>query len=140
MPDSQLHLESEREPSVAKAQNYMGGTAQRKTYTGRGGNRTYFDSGNNWVGEKHKIAGGGHRTILREQARLKAGWLEVEVPLLIRWPVIIVLLRGSILQAETCQILSLAENQRWSPSVAKIAMPNDRLTCLMATGQGSKNW
>ena len=27
---------------------------------------------------------------------------------------------GSILQAETCQILSLAKNPRWSPSVAKI--------------------
>ena len=33
-------------------------------------------------------------------------------------PVILVPLRGSILQAETCQILSLAENPRWSPSVA----------------------
>ena len=29
----------------------------------------------------------------------------------------IIPLRGSILQAETCQILSLAENPRWSPSV-----------------------
>ena len=28
------------------------------------------------------------------------------------------LLCGSILQAETCQILSLAEHPRWSPSVA----------------------
>ena len=33
-------------------------------------------------------------------------------------PVILVPLRGSILEAETCQILSLAENSRWSPSVA----------------------
>ena len=33
-------------------------------------------------------------------------------------PVNIVPLRGPILQAETCQILSLAENPRWSPSVA----------------------
>ena len=33
---------------------------------------------------------------------------------------IIIPLRGSILQAETCQILSLAENPRWSPSVEKI--------------------
>ena len=33
-------------------------------------------------------------------------------------PVMIVPLRGSILQAETCQILRLAENPRWSPSVA----------------------
>ena len=32
--------------------------------------------------------------------------------------VIIVPLCGSILQAETCQILRLAENPRWSPSVA----------------------
>ena len=31
---------------------------------------------------------------------------------------IIVPLCGSILQAETCQILSLAENPGWSPSVA----------------------
>ena len=30
----------------------------------------------------------------------------------------IIPLRGSILQAETCQILSFAENPRWSPSVA----------------------
>ena len=30
----------------------------------------------------------------------------------------IIPLRGSILQADTCQILSLAENPRWSPSVA----------------------
>ena len=30
----------------------------------------------------------------------------------------IIPLRGCILQAETCQILSLAENPRWSPSVA----------------------
>ena len=34
----------------------------------------------------------------------------------------IIPLRGSILQAETCQILSLAENPRWSPSVAINAM------------------
>ena len=39
-----------------------------------------------------------------------AGWLAQSV--------IIVPLRGSILQAETCQILSLSENPRWSPSVA----------------------
>ena len=32
----------------------------------------------------------------------------------------IIPLRGSILQADTCQILSLDENPRWSPSVAKI--------------------
>ena len=32
----------------------------------------------------------------------------------------IIPLRGSILQADTCQILSLAENPRWSPSMAKI--------------------
>ena len=30
----------------------------------------------------------------------------------------IIPLRGSILQAGTCQILGLAENPRWSPSVA----------------------
>ena len=33
-------------------------------------------------------------------------------------PVILVPLCGSILQDETCQIFSLAENPRWSPSVA----------------------
>ena len=38
-------------------------------------------------------------------------------------PVIIVPLPDSILQAETCQMLSLAENPRWSPSVAKTAIP-----------------
>ena len=31
----------------------------------------------------------------------------------------IIPLRGSILRAETCQIFSLSENPRWSPSVAK---------------------
>ena len=31
---------------------------------------------------------------------------------------LIIPLRGSILQAETCQSLRLAENPRWSPSVA----------------------
>ena len=45
-----------------------------------------------------------------------AGWLG--------GPVIIVPLRGSILQAETCQILSLAENPRWSPSVAIVFSSN----------------
>ena len=38
--DSQLHLESKTELSVAKAQNYIflegGGTAQKKTYNGSG--------------------------------------------------------------------------------------------------------
>ena len=37
------------EPSVAKANNYMGGHRTEKTYTGRGGHRTYFlDWVNNW--------------------------------------------------------------------------------------------
>ena len=46
---------------------------------------------------------------------LGGGWLA--------GPVILVPLRGSILQAETCQILSLAENPRWSPSVAIMMHP-----------------
>ena len=46
------------------------------------------------------------------QVQLTAGW--------VGGPVIIVPLRGSILQAETCQILSLAENPRWSPSGGKL--------------------
>ena len=33
-------------------------------------------------------------------------------------PVWIIQRRGSILHAETCKILSLTENPRWSPSVA----------------------
>ena len=48
------------------------------------------------------------------QVRLTAGWVA-------GWgagPVILVPLCGSILQDETCQIFSLAENPRWSPSVA----------------------
>ena len=42
-------IESKTEPSVAKAQDYMGGTPHRKTDTGRGEHRTCFlDWVNNW--------------------------------------------------------------------------------------------
>ena len=43
---------------------------------------------------------------MAEVSKYVHGWLAQSV--------IIVPLRGSILQAETCQILSLAENPRWS--------------------------
>jgi len=56
------------------------------------------------------------------QSRLTAGWLVGWLAGWLAQSVIIVPLRGSILQAETCQILSLAENPRWSPSVAKITV------------------
>ena len=53
----------------------------------------------------------------------------------------IIPLRGSILQAGTCQILSLAENPRWSPSVAKMG---DRIREVKKLGditeQNAKNW
>ena len=51
---------------------------------------------------------------------ISAGWVAGWLAGGVAGPVIIVPLRGSILQAETCQILRLAENPRWSPSVAKL--------------------
>ena len=49
---------------------------------------------------------------------------------------IIVPLRGSILQAETCKILSIAENSRWNPSVAKRDL-STAFVCEDEDGQGS---
>ena len=48
---------------MAKTGNYIEGVggdiAQKKTYTGSGGHRTYFlDGANNWGGEKNKMGGG----------------------------------------------------------------------------------
>ena len=78
--------------------------------------------------------GWGHRTTLKVQGRLTVAtaYLGGATAYLVGGAtaylggchclsgqsVIIVPLRGSILQAETCQILSLAEHPRWSPSVA----------------------
>ena len=60
------YLESKTEPSIAKAQDYMGGTPHRKNLYwewGRGGHRTYFlDWVNNW-----DVEGGGHRTYFVEE-------------------------------------------------------------------------
>ena len=46
-------------------------------------------------------------------------------------------IRSSILQAETCQILSLAENPRWSPSVAicSLTVLNSSKYCLNIYGK-----
>ena len=77
----------------------------------RGGHRTYFvDWGMNGVGTPHNIErkielGGRVWSGLVGSGR----FLQEIIPL-----------RGSILQAGTCQILSSAENPRWSPSVAII--------------------
>ena len=106
-PNFLLCLESKTEPSVAKAQNYRGGTPHIHSW---------------WVEQM----GWGHRTTLKEsiyweggtphniyrKSLAVGGWVgggpsQEIIPL-----------RGSILQAVTCQILSLAENPRWSPSVA----------------------
>ena len=59
--------------------------------------------------------GWGHRTTLKEKLSWVVGsglvgsgqFLQEIIPL-----------RGSILQAGTCQIVMLAENPRWSPIVA----------------------
>ena len=106
---------------------HWGGHRTEKMYTGRGGHRTYFvDESNTWGGDtaQHRKMGGGHRTYFvdgrnnwggdtaqHRKEKLSCGWVGGPSQEIIP-------LRGSILQAETCQILSLAENPRWSPSVA----------------------
>ena len=76
-------------------------------YTESGGHRIYFvDGRNNWDGDTAQ-----HR-------KTELSCQEI-IPL-----------RGSILQAETCQILSLAENPRWSPSVAIIASLTEAIYSL----------
>ena len=64
--------------------------------------------------------GWGHRTTLKEKLSWVVGSGLVGSGLVGsgRFLQEIMPLRGSILQAETCPILSLAENPRWSPSVA----------------------
>ena len=63
------------------------------------------------LGTPHKVLeqlGWGHRTALKDKMEQKihvvGGWFFQEI----------LPLRGSILQAGTCQILSLAEYPRWS--------------------------
>ena len=108
---------------------FGGTTTQKKRILG-GGHRTYFvDEGNTWGEDtaQHNIERweGGHRTYFvdgrnnwggdtaqHRKKKLSCGWVgggpsQEIIPL-----------RGSILHAETCQILNLAENPRWSPSVA----------------------
>ena len=109
--------------------NYIGGdTAQKKCILGGGDTaHTLLTRVTHGVGTPHNIErwGGGHRTYFvdgrnnwggdtaqHRKKKLSCGWVgggpsQEIIPL-----------RGSILQAETCQILSLAENPRWSPSVA----------------------
>ena len=87
-----------------------------------GGHRTYFvDWRNNWGGDtaqyrKKKLSCGWVGRLRRLCGGLvaEAMWWVGGGPCQEIIP-----LRGSILQADTCQILSLAENPRWSPSVAK---------------------
>ena len=82
-----------------KASNYIGegGHHKEKTYSGGDTANTFLMGATIGVGTPNNI---------EKHDRLTAQ------------SVIIVPLHGSILQAETCQILSLAENSRWSPSVA----------------------
>ena len=58
------YVESKTETGVAKVQDYIRrGHHTEKTYTGRGGHRTYFlDWVNNWGGK-----GGGHRTFFVDE-------------------------------------------------------------------------
>ena len=87
--------------------NCGGDTAQKKCIPEGEGHRTYF---------LNRVLIGGVTLHIKTvsqyklQVRLTAGW--------VAGPVILVPLRGSILQAETCKILSLEENPRWSLSVA----------------------
>ena len=79
------------------------------------GHRTTLKESIYWEGGTPHILCWGGDTAQHLQEKLSCGWVggpnQEIIPL-----------RGSILQAETCQILSLAENPRWSPSVAKIYM------------------
>ena len=98
-----------------------------------GGHHTYFvDRGNNWGGDTAHPPNTFY-TLSRLPPDTQSDpvvmclccecWIWITK---FRWRlggwvagwVIIVPLCGFILQAETCQILSLAENPRWSPSVA----------------------
>ena len=70
---------------------------------------------------QHRKMGGGHCTYFVEGGTIGV-WTPHNIErksLAVGGPSQeIIPLRGSILQAETCQILSFAENPRWSPSVA----------------------
>ena len=102
-----------------------GGTPHRKSVYREGGTPHIFS-------EQGTNRGWGHRTYFLNRANKGGGDTahQNSVPVQITssvdgWvggPVVLVPLRGSILQAETCQILNLAENPRWSPSVAKTYM------------------
>ena len=76
LPDSQLCLKSKREPSVAKAQNYIwgwGGILHRKTSTGRGETaHTFLMEATIGVGRKHKLGGGDTAVTLLMGEKL--GW------------------------------------------------------------------
>ena len=98
----------------------MGGGHRTEKFVLEGGDtaHTFLMSGTNGVGTPHNIErkhilGGGTPHIPIEviwadvQSRYTAGWWLAQ-------SVFIVPLCGSILQAETCQILSLAEYPRWS--------------------------
>ena len=94
LQDSQLCVESKAEPSVAK-----GGTPHRKN--------VYLIKYDHLF-----ILGWGHRTQFQTLAVGRVGGRDM-----IR---IVMPLRGSISQDKTYKILSLAENPRWSQSVAII--------------------
>ena len=61
--------------SVAKAENYMGGTPHIKTYTGRGDTaHTFLMGGTIMVGTPHNIESAIH-CYINFQVRLTAGWV-----------------------------------------------------------------
>ena len=89
-----------------------GDTAQSKCILGGGTPHIltrYFNKG----GDTAQIQSGVYsvrKSIWSVGGWVVGGWLFQEI----------IPLRGSILQAGTCLILSLAKNPRWSPNVAKI--------------------
>ena len=119
--------------SVQGTELNWGGTPHRKSvYREVGTPHIFSEQGANRGGgtphilfEQGANRRGGHRTSKQAPVQITSsvdGWVGRLRRLCaggVAGPVIIVPLRGSILQAETCQILRLAENPRWSPSVAK---------------------
>ena len=88
-----------------------GGHLTGKNVYWEGGHRTYFiDGGNIWGGDFAQICKKKGRLTVAEPMSWLVGCGAYELAQL----VIIVPLRGSILQADTCQILSLAVYPRWS--------------------------
>ena len=122
LPDSQFCLKSKTEPKCSKHSIKLGGGEHRteKVYSGRRGHRTYFlnrvpiGGGTPHIPFGQGANRGGHRTSKQApsshwicQKKVSCGQMEGGF-------IRIMPRCGSILQAGTCQILSLAKNPRWS--------------------------